>query len=124
MISLARSSQSADKLAQKLLSEDWLPPGDPKAKPFIDQLYAQFSVKKEPTQVKQRKSDLEKVKELTKRSNYKMLKDEDIIGHEDLDEEDADEAAIAVPDKWAKLEADLKKIKDKTAQGDEIQTLR
>ena len=53
-----------------------------------------------------------------------MLKDEDIIGHEDLDEEDADEAAIAVPDKWAKLEADLKKIKDKTAQGDEIQTLR
>ena len=74
--------------------------------------------------MKQRKSDLEKVKELTKRSNYKMLKDEDIIGHEDLDEEDADEAAIAVPDKWAKLEADLKKIKDKAAQGDEIQTLR
>lgn len=60
-------------------------------------------------------------------SNYKMLNDEDIIGKDDLDEEDhLQEGAEAkdVPDKWKKLETDLKQIREREAQRDEIATLR
>ena len=43
LISLARSSRSLDKLTGTLLSEDWLPPNNPKAQPFIERLYDEFS---------------------------------------------------------------------------------
>ena len=74
-------------------------------------------------------SDLEKIRELQKLSNYKMLNDEDIIG-KDEDEEEEDENITNqvqnndVPDKWKKLEADLKRIREREAQRDEIASLR
>ena len=47
LISLARQAQSIDKLKQTLLSEDWLPPENPKAQPFIERLYSEFASKRQ-----------------------------------------------------------------------------
>ena len=44
LISLAQQANSIDRLKQTLLSDDWLPPSDPKAHPFIEKLYKEFAV--------------------------------------------------------------------------------
>ena len=61
--------------------------------------------------------------------NYKMLADEDIIGDDDDDSGDEDGVDAQQPadnatTKWKRLEEDLKRIRDKEAQRDEIQELR
>ena len=130
LISLARQASSVGKLKQTLLGEDWLPPDNPKSEGFIERLFTEFAVKKQPqvqTMAAKPQSDLEKIRELQKLSNYKMLNDEDIIGK---DEEEEDENITNqvqnndVPDKWKKLEADLKRIREREAQRDEIASLR
>ena len=65
--------------------------------------------------------------------DYKLLADEDIIGAEEDDEEEDDLQAAdlmndpkkaAVTAKWKKLEEDLKRIRKKEAQREEIAQLR
>ena len=59
-------------------------------------------------------------------SNYRILADEDIIGDDDkVENEDEGMAeAAAVPDKWKRLEADLKRIRDRETKSDELSSLR
>ena len=49
-----------------------------------------------------------------------MVEDEDIIGEEEDDDGEGIEAA-PVPDKWKKLEADLKKIRERSSKREELQ---
>ena len=63
-----------------------------------------------------------------------MLDDEDIIGSCDEGEEEEAQEALAlklaaekqanVPDKWKKFEADLKKIRERESERDELSKLR
>ena len=59
-----------------------------------------------------------------------MLNDEDIIGNDDDDENDAQIMAsslaekAAAPDKWKRLEADLKRIRERETERDELTKLR
>lgn len=78
-----------------------------------------------------KESDAQKIADLRKMNNYRMLKDEDIIGDDDEDEEDLQKQikaeqtmTAAVPDKWKKLEADLANIREKQAQRDELKSIR
>lgn len=61
-----------------------------------------------------------------------MIEDDDIIGQEDVDGDEilnpktgaVTEETAGVPDKWKKLEADLKRIREREAEQDEISKLR
>ena len=59
-----------------------------------------------------------------------MLNDEDIIGNDDEDEKDAQmmisslAEKAAAPDKWKRLEADLKRIRERETERDELTKLR
>lgn len=59
-----------------------------------------------------------------------MLNDEDIIGNDDDDENEAQIMAsslaekAAAPDKWKRLEADLKRIRERETERDELTKLR
>lgn len=60
-----------------------------------------------------------------------MLNDEDIIGNDDDDENEAAQMMAssiaekaAAPDKWKRLEADLKRIRERETERDELTKLR
>lgn len=120
-----------------------LPANNPKTQTFIKKLYEEFSLAAAEAAKASQSMTAQKSAAIQQETiaaapikNYKLLADDDILREgDDLDDEDEDEeiaggkGSLIEPldqaaSKWKKLEADLKRIRDKEAQRDEIQQLR